>query len=398
MPRALLLVAAAALAACGDPSSSAPRSAGTPPEAAAPDGEVAVPADSGAVAPRLSLGPDGTPLLSWVEPTATGHALRAARWTGAGWAAAETVAQGDDWFVNWADTPGVIAFADGRPLAHTLPRHPDGGDYAYDVAVRMGGRRQMLNTDGVAAEHGFVSGAALGDRLGLVWLDGRNQAGHGHHSGAMTLRYAALAPDGTRSDEVVLDERTCDCCPTATAATPSGLVVAYRDRSDAEVRDVAVVRQVDGVWTAPTIPHPDGWRIEGCPVNGPALAARGDRVALAWFAGGDATQVSLAVSDAAGSSWGDRVRIDAGDPIGRVGVALLPDGSAVVSWLEAVGDTAELRVRRVAGGTAGAPRTVATVDAGRSSGVPVIAAVGDRALVAWTDPASATVRTALVSP
>ena len=395
-----LLFAALALAACAD----APAPGLEAPPLA--DGEAPVPADSGALAPRLALETDGTPLLSWVEPTDAGHALRFARWTGAGWSEASTADESDGWFVNWADTPGVVPTPAGL-LAHTLPRHPDGGSpYAYDVAVsRRGpdgwGRPRRVHDDGVAAEHGFVSAAPLADgRTGLVWLDGRNQGGgHGHGGGAMTLRYAAIGPDGALANEAVLDARTCDCCPTAAAATPRGLVVAYRDRSEAEVRDVAVVRLVDGAWTEPSIPHPDGWTIEGCPVNGPALASEGDRVALAWFAQPDAAEVWLATSEDGGATWADRVRIDGGAPVGRVGVAFLDGESAVVSWLEGVGDAAEVRVRRVAAdGARGEPVTVATVEAGRSSGVPHVASLGDRVLVAWTDPAASTVRTAVVAP
>lgn len=398
MPRRLLLLVAAALAACADaPPSDAPTEA----EPLA-DGTAVVPADTGAVAPRLVTDAEGRPVLTWVEPTATGHALRLSRWTGDGWSAVATRTEGADWFVNWADTPGVVPRSDGQMLAHTLVLHPDGGGYAYDIGIEMPDESAaMLNTDGVAAEHGFVSGVALADgRAAFVWLDGREQGGgHGHGGGAMTLRTATLAADGTRSGETVLDERTCDCCPTAAVATPSGLVVAYRDRSEDEIRDIAVVRQTGSGWTAPVIPHADGWRIEGCPVNGPALAASGERVALAWFTGGDSTRVWLSVSEDAGGTWGERVRIDGGAPIGRVGVALLADGSAAVSWLEGIGEAAELRVRRVGGDGSLRPAvTVATVDSGRSSGIPQIVTLGERALVAWTDPAAATVRSAVVTP
>ena len=398
MPRRLLLLAAAALAACADaPPSDAPAVA-TP----LADGAVDVPADTGAVAPRLVTDAEGHPVLTWVEPTATGHALRLSRWAGDGWSAADTRAEGGDWFVNWADSPGVVPRSDGQMLAHTLVMHPDGGVYAYDVGVEMpGGTGALLNTDGGAAEHGFVSGVALADaRTALVWLDGREQGGgHEHGGGAMTLRTVTLSADGTRRGETVLDERTCDCCPTAAVATPSGLVVAYRDRSENEIRDIAVVRQVDGAWTDPAIPHADGWRIEGCPVNGPALAASGGRVALAWYTGGDSTRVWTALSEDAGATWGERVRIDGGAPIGRVGVAMLADGSAAVSWLEGVGEAAELRVRRV--GSDGSLRpavTVATVDSGRASGIPRIVSLGDQALVAWTDPAAGIVRSAVMTP
>lgn len=396
------LLAAVLLAACAD--APAPGSSELLADVAA--GAFDVPADSGAMAPRLSLDEVGRPLLSWVEPADSGHALRYARWTADGWAPARTASASDDWFVNWADTPGVVAASDGRLVAHTLPRHPSGDSpYAYDAAVRQmtaagwGGWTEpsLLHDDGRAAEHGFVSTVALPDgRTGFVWLDGRNQGGD-HDHGAMTLRYAALDVSGALSDEAELDARTCDCCPTAAVATSDGLVVAYRDRSSDEVRDIAVTRLAGGAWTEPTIPHADGWTIAGCPVNGPALASQGDRVALAWYTEADGPRVQVMLSADGGETWSAPTRIDPGSPLGRVGVALLPDGSAVVSWLEAAGDAAELRLRRLAAdGTAGEAVTVATVGAGRSSGIPRIVPLGDRVLIAWTAPAAATVRTAVV--
>ena len=392
-----------ALAGCAEADRPAP-SADAVAEAAA--GERAVPAGDGALAPRLALGPDGAPLLSWTEARGDSAALRYARWAGDGWGGVETADAGTGRFVNWADTPGVVPLGDGRLLAHSLVMHPDGDSpYAYDVRVRQGrggtwGAPLTPHTDGAAAEHGFVSVVpAAGGAAGLVWLDGRNQAGgHGHHDGAMTLRYAALGPDGALTDGAELDARTCDCCPTAAVATPSGVLVAYRDRSEAEVRDVAVVRWVDGAWTEPAVPHADGWTINGCPVNGPALAVRGDRVALAWYTeGGGGPKVQVSVSDDGGGTFGPAVRVDGGAPLGRVGVAVLPGGAAAVTWLERAGGAAELRVRRVENGAAAPPRTVATVPAGRESGVPVAVPLGDRVLVGWTDPEAApAVRTAVV--
>ena len=397
--RLLLLALLAALAACApdaDPAADAPP-AGNPP---AP-GTAAVPAGPDALGPRLSLDAEGRPLLSWTEPDGDGHALRYAVWRAEGWDPAQAADVGPDRFVNWADTPGVVPLPDGRLLAHALTMHPEGDSpYAYDVRVRQsdGGawsEAALLHDDGVAAEHGFVSAAPLaGGRAALVWLDGR-ETGGGHDGGPMTLRTATLAPDGTRSDEAVLDDRVCDCCPTALVATDGGLVAAYRNRTEGEVRDIAVVRRVGGSWTEPRVVHADGWEIAGCPVNGPALASSGDRVALAWFTGaGGRPRVHLTTSDDGGATFGPPVPIDGGAPIGRVGVALLPDGAAVVSWLEGAGDDADLRLRAVRDGAAGEPVSVATVPAGRDSGIPRVLAVGDRVLVAWTAPgADAPIRT-----
>ena len=171
--------------------------------------------------------------------------------------------------------------------------------------------------------------------------------------------------------------------------TPSGPVVAYRDRTEGEIRDIAVVRQVNGEWTEPTIVHEDGWHIEACPVNGPALASRGDTVAIAWFTGAqDTARVRVAFSVDGGQRFGAPVRIDGGTPAGRVGIALDANGDAIVSWLERVPpENAEVRVRRVArSGTLGEPFTVSRTSAARASGFPRIVRSGSTLVAAWTVP------------
>ncbi|OZC04546.1 hypothetical protein BSZ36_02365 [Rubricoccus marinus] len=399
----------ALLAGCADPTSTS----GDSPEATSPAvTEISVPAGADSGRPRLSATPGGTPLLSWTEPDTTrgadGHALRYSFWRDAAWSTPETAASGDDWFVNWADTPGVIPISESLLLAHTLPMHPRGDSpYAYDAAASVGNGRvwtpaALLHDDGMPAEHGFVSVAPLANSsAGVVWLDGRAQSGghDGDHAGAMSLRYAMLTASGERRGDAVLDVRTCDCCPTAIVSTPEGPLVAYRDRSEAEVRDVAVVRMVDGAWTSPIVPHADGWTINGCPVNGPALSARGASVALAWFtAAGDSARVRLAFSRDSGATWGEAATLDRSAPLGRVGVAFIASGDAAVSWLGTSGDEAVLFVQRVSpSGAARDAVEVARMDGSRASGIPRIVAAGDGVLVAWTDPSAAVpLRTARV--
>jgi len=100
----------------------------------------------------------------------------------------------------------------------------------------------------------------------------------------MTLRTAQITASGIIEGETLLDPRVCDCCPTATVLCPDGSVlVAYRDRSEEEVRDIAVTRYKGGAWSTPRVVHRDEWKIAGCPVNGPALAVSDSLVALAWF-------------------------------------------------------------------------------------------------------------------
>ncbi|MBK8324866.1 MAG: hypothetical protein IPL06_19860 [Betaproteobacteria bacterium] len=119
------------------------------------------------------------------------------------------------------------------------------------------------------------------------------------------------------------------------------MLVAYRDRSPDEVRDIYLTRREAGGWTPPQPVHSDNWRIAGCPVNSPALAAQHSHVAIAWYtAAADSPRVYVAFSDDAGQRFGPPVRIDEGSAMGRVSVALLADGSALATWLESSGHDA----------------------------------------------------------
>ncbi|HSL72684.1 MAG TPA: hypothetical protein VK864_20705, partial [Longimicrobiales bacterium] len=159
-------------------------------------------------------------------------------------------------------------------------------------------------------------------------------------------------------------------------------------RSEAEIRDIAVSRLVNGRWTEGKPIHRDNWHVTYCPVNGPAVAARGRDVAVAWFtAANDAPRVLFSFSTDAGASFTPPVRIDTGDPVGRVDVQLLDQGDALVSWLERTRPSAEVRVRRVRrNGGVGPFATVATSSAERPSGFPQMAISRNTAVFAWTEP------------
>lgn len=357
--------------------------------------ELSSPAGPGSGEPNLTVGDDGRVYLSWIEPAAdSAHALRFATWDGERWSPPRTIAEGQDWFVNWADFPALAVLPKGRLGAHWLQRN-GGGVYSYEVRVAHSPDGGQSWTPGVVAhrdstegEHGFVSLWAQGDSTALVWLDGRGHEAAGHAGGAMRLFATTLTADGGRGAEHLLDERVCDCCQTAAASTSNGPLVVYRDRSEDEIRDIYAVRRVEGKWTTPRPVHADGWRIEACPVNGPAISAAGERAVVAWFtAAADTPRVRLAFSGDAGATFGDPLRIDDGDPAGRVDVELLEDGGALVSWLERTSeDAAEVRVRRVsADRSVGPSQVVAATSGARASGFPRMVRSGDQVILAWTD-------------
>jgi len=382
----------AGLGACGPEGGEAPRPARLV--------QVEAPAGVGSGEPYLSSSEDGV-LMSWLEAAAEGgHDLWVSRLSETGWTERRRVVRRTDLFVNWADFPSVNASVDGTLWAHWLQKRPGTG-LAYDVRVarsRDGGTTWSdawtPHADGTATEHGFVTTFPVDDGMGLVWLDGRKYAPD--DTGAepareMSLRHRIVGADGTPGPETLLDGRTCDCCQTDAALTSRGVVVVYRDRSAQDVRDTYVTRWTDGGWTEGIPVHRDGWVISGCPVNGPAVDAAGDAVAVAWFtAAADQPRVYVAFSEDAGASFGAPVRVDGGNPSGRVDVRMLPDGSAAVSWLERRDqEGAELRLASFGPhGRNGAPVVVASSSSARASGFPrmVLTPWNDREVVmAWTD-------------
>lgn len=357
---------------------------------------LASPAAPGSAEPSLAAGGDGRVYMTWLEPADSGHALKFATLTGTKWSAPRTVRSGRDFFVNWADFPSVEVLDGNRLAVHWLQRSGR-GTYAYGVRIaqsRDGGATWspgvIPHRDSSESEHGFVAMWREGASLGAVWLDGRKFT-KGSHDAAneMMLVSTTVAPDGKLGAELRLDERTCDCCQNAAAMTARGPIIAYRDRSPDEIRDVHVTRRVNGVWVPGKPVHPDNWKIAACPVNGPAVTADGNDVAVAWFtAANDSARVNVAFSSDAGATFATPIRVDQGSPAGRVDVALLADRSALVTWIERTGgDTAAVRARRVTkDGRVGAAITVAASSAGRASGFPRMAVTGSHVVFAWTVP------------
>ena len=366
--------------------------------------ELPAPAAEGSLAPHLAVTANDIAVLSWLEPAAdNSHALRYATLEPSGWSPARPVADGRNWFINRADFPSVVPINAEHWAAHWLVKRP-GGSYAYDIAVAIsadrGARwRQPLtpHRDDTATEHGFVSLFAWRGNIGAVWLDGRNMPPDNggqprtegiDKQGGMSLRFARLDYDGKLLDEGEIDNRVCDCCQTDVAISGGNPIVAYRDRSSDEIRDISVSRYADGEWSPPLTVSDDSWQIAGCPVNGPAIAARGEQVLVAWYgAPNRQRRVKVAWSENGGATFSDPVIIDEGGARGRVDVELPGDGQAVVSWVARTGkETGELRVRQVS--MSGEMSPVQVIVAGaysRSSGFPQMVRAGNRLVLAWPE-------------
>jgi BNR repeat-like domain len=124
--------------------------------------------------------------------------------------------------------------------------------------------------------------AAANGELWAVWLDGRERS-----EGTLDV-YAARSTDGgkTFGKNLLVARGACPCCRPMAAVTSDGAVhVAWRGVSNKDVRDILIATSRDSgqsfgparsVWA-------DNWVVSGCPHTGPALAAVGNSLHLAWY-------------------------------------------------------------------------------------------------------------------
>jgi len=338
---------------------------------------------------------NGNLSLTWISSDEDMNAsLNFRQFKNEGWTNPLRLADGSDWFVNWADFP-THAISGDKVLSSYLKKSAS-GTYTYDVFLslhKLSGEKVkedfILNTDGFKAEHGFVSITSNNSEGFLItWLDGRNTVENnedGNHK-PMTIRFAEITNDGDILNETELDSSVCDCCQTSMTYTNRGPLVVYRDRTEEEVRDIYVTRKIDKVWENPISVHDDGWVIYGCPVNGPKVVSSSNNIAVSWFTVSNGIpKVNLSFSESYGSSFGNPITINDFNAIGRVDTAFLNEKEVVVSYMEGDDDGTYLRIKKVAiDGTVSKPVTISKIDGGRGTGVPQLEVLEDEIFIVWT--------------
>ena len=341
------------------------------PQTAVPQTSAGPLAIEGAATPFLSATKSGL-LLSWTES----NSVRFARMTDGRWSAPKTIVQRDDLVLNWADFPSIVEDPNGILYAHWLQKS-GAAKYSYDVRMAVSkddgatwSDSFLLNRDGKEGEHGFVSLVPMPQGgVAATWLDGRTKE--------MQLRFATIDVNGRIVEDIELDPRTCECCGTGMALTGSGPLIVYRDRDANEIRDISYLARTGSGWSKPAPVHSDGWKIQGCPVNGPQIDAIGNRTAIAWFTAANNQDTVNASLD-----FGHPIRIDDGKPSGRVDILLLDEQTALVVWLEET----QFRARRIhRDGRREEAFKVGDTIAARKSGFPRMARTGADVWVAFVD-------------
>lgn len=356
---------------------------------------------SNAILPHLVSDQDQL-YLSWVDSSSHAHTeLKYAKLEDGHWGKPVVLSSGTNWFMNWADYP-MISVNNGFLLSHYLQNSGTKG-MAYDIYYRVSKLGQAnqekfkpLHNDNTATEHGFVSMLPMSDSTFLIaWLDGRNMASHNHGSmhshehaaGEMSVRIAEVNLQGELKNETVVDEMACTCCQTTMSMTESGPVLMYRDCSEDNIRDISIVRLINGNWTKPVSIHQDNWFIQGCPVNGPKSDALGSSLAVAWYtAANDKPKVQVVFSKNSGESFQKPFLVSDGEVVGRVDLSMISGDEAVVSWMETINKETFLFAAKVTEKEGLSNRVeIAKMSSSRKTGFPQMERLGDDLYFAWMD-------------
>jgi len=274
----------------------------------------------------------------------------------------------------------------------------DGTTQIRTARSRDGGRTFVdeinLQTKGAIGDRGWQ--ASTLDRrstLHTIWLDHRAMAAaktagdhsehKGEHDGVAMAQKSGLyyAADGIPERE--LFKGVCYCCKTAIATGPKGeIYAAWRHVFAGNMRDMGFTVSRDGGKTfAPLMRvNQDGWSIQGCPDDGPAMAvdAKGT-VHLVWPTVKDEQGVILYARSQNGGAFSTPVRLRTlgGPKPSHPQIVIDKGGRVFVGWDEVRDGVRRAAIAPVSGSAS--PEIL-----GDATSYPVMAATDTGLVAVWT--------------
>ncbi|MFQ6607900.1 MAG: hypothetical protein ACE5EE_05105 [Fidelibacterota bacterium] len=356
------------------------------------------PTGPGARFPNISISYDNSFYLNWFQPDTDGEmGLYFSKFDQGSWSEPSQVVKNQLLFVNWADRPSLFPLGKNALVVHWLQKENE-DDHGYGIRLAISHDKgnswiesRRPHPIELGQEHGFLSFFFKGDKVGFVWLDSREKTDYdlATHTvlGNMALFSSYISVNGSVGKEQIIDHRVCDCCPTAAFSLDGNALIAYRDRAEDETRNISVMRLTNEEWSAPEIVHNDGWRIPGCPVNGPVMAGHDNSVAVAWFTAPDGeARVNLTFSNDNGKSFEPPVRIDKGEPIGRPALTWLGNDQVAISWVEYSREGVVILLRKVTKqGDLGKVVSVAFLPGAHGDFFPKMVLNRESLFIVWTD-------------
>jgi hypothetical protein len=253
-----------------------------------------------------------------------------------------------------------------------------------------------------------------GDVMAL-WLDHResasgrrgsapmNHAEHQHlaagqQDGVARAQLSKLwfARLGATESAKALTGGVCYCCKTtiATDAT-GGIYAAWRHVYDGNIRDIAFTKSSDNgrSFAAPLRVSDDNWVLDGCPENGPTMTVdEARRIHIVWptlvpgaTRTGEPTLALFYAMSADGKQFTARQRIPTDGVPRHPQLVVAPSGELMVAWDEQARGSRRVALARGAIDRNGVAKfTKRSIGDGTRAEYPVLAAVGNDTLVAWT--------------
>ena len=197
--------------------------------------------------------------------------------------------------------------------------------------------------------------------------------------------HASWQAGGARAEHLV-QANVCFCCKTSVATSGENVYVAWRHIYPGSLRDIAVSRSADNGATfgPPTRVSEDGWKIDACPDDGPALAADGHGgIHIVWptLVPGDTPRKGIFYSTLAENAFAPRIRLDAGDgDPAHPQIAADEHLNTAAVWDERVGDGRRIVFRTIVDKV---PQPAQTFT-GDSAGYPTVAGNEGFWIVLWT--------------
>jgi hypothetical protein len=262
---------------------------------------------------------------------------------------------------------------------------------------RDGGRtfveERMLQAAGAPGDRGWqASTLDASGRLHAIWLDhramatmkgGDHSAHKGEHDGVAMAQRSALyyASDGSAERE--LFKGVCYCCKTAMAIGPKGeIYAAWRHVFAGNMRDMAfTVSRDSGKTFAPLLRvNQDGWSIQGCPDDGPAMAVDvTGTVHLVWPTVRNEQGMLLYSTSTDGRSFTapQQLKTLGGPKPSHPQIAIDRSGRVFVAWDEVREGVRRAAITRL--GASSEPQVL-----GNTTSYPVMAATDAGLIAVWT--------------
>lgn len=307
--------------------------------------------------------------------------------------------------VSPIERPALTVDRAGRLAVSWLEQRSDGQTAVWLSRSADGGRSfaaltQLAST--TAHETTMISTAFTEQTALATWLE----------DGALMLARSGGEDGGSVVAARAIDDEVCECCQPDPLVQGQRVLIAFRnlahDGAD-DLRDIHVIVSEDGGATfGESVPISDeSWRINACPISGPALAASGDVVYAAWMDGradraktGDRGDVWLARSEDGGRTWSANARVNQQPQHLHTMPALAIDASGRlhVAWETHTPErtTIVYSTSDDQGATFAAPRTIVSSDAaGRGTPASPSLAIDTAGQVhlAWVDRLGAHVQT-----